>query len=162
MPLYTCAMTDRVVGPLPCHCGAPCRSQGTSMLMDRHPYVFEALCIRAEGIRINFVPNVFGDPMYSMSLYIIDGYSRSGCESLASHRNYMCLSLSMLLLVIVLLLTCIPQNLPQLNKNGSYSIEVSCVICSTLSDDAFCCRGSPSTTEVPPNSPWRVDLTTLE
>ena len=35
---------------------------------DRHPYVFEALCIRAEGIRINFVPNVFGDPMYSMSL----------------------------------------------------------------------------------------------
>ena len=129
---------------------------------DRHPYVFEALCIRAEGIRINFVPNVFGDPMYSMSLYIIDGYSRSGCESLASHRNYMCLSLSMLLLVIVLLLTCIPQNLPQLNKNGSYSIEVSCVICSTLSDDAFCCRDSPSTTEVPSNSPWRVDLTTLE
>ena len=35
---------------------------------DRHPYVFEALCIRAEGIRINFVPNVFADPMYSMSL----------------------------------------------------------------------------------------------
>ena len=132
------------------------------VVWDRHPYVFEALCIRAEGIRINFVPNVFGDPMYSMSLYIIDGYSRSGCESLASHRNYMCLSLSMLLLVIVLLLTCIPQNLPQLNKNGSYSIEVSCVICSTLSDDAFCCRGSPSTTEVPSNSPWRVDLNTLE
>ena len=38
------------------------------LLPDRHPYVFEALCIRAEGIRINFVPNVFGDPMYSMSL----------------------------------------------------------------------------------------------
>ena len=55
----------------------------------------------------------------------------------------MCLSLSMLLLVIVLLLTCIPQKLPQLNKNGSYSIEVSCVICFTLSDDAFCCRDSP-------------------
>ena len=35
---------------------------------DRHPYVFEALCIRAEGIRINFVPNIFGDPMYWMSL----------------------------------------------------------------------------------------------
>ena len=34
----------------------------------RHPYVFEALCIRAEGIRINFVPKVFGDPMYSMWL----------------------------------------------------------------------------------------------
>ena len=38
------------------------------MPTDRHPYVFEVLCIRAEGIRINFVPNVFGDPMYSMSL----------------------------------------------------------------------------------------------
>ena len=74
---------------------------------DRHPYVFEALCIRAEGIRINFVPNVFGDPMYSMSLLQLDGYSRSGCESLASHRNYMCLYLSLSLLVIVLLLTVI-------------------------------------------------------
>ena len=39
--------------------------------------------------------------------YSIDDYSRSGCESLASHRNYMCLSLSLSLLVIVLLLTVI-------------------------------------------------------
>ena len=41
--------------------------------------------------------------------YSIDGYSRSGCgfESLASHRNYMCLSLSLSLLVIVRLLTVI-------------------------------------------------------
>ena len=39
--------------------------------------------------------------------YSMDGYSRSGCESLASHRNYMCLSLSLSLLVIVLLLTVI-------------------------------------------------------
>ena len=39
---------------------------------DRHPYVFEALCIRAGGIRINFVPNAFGGPiaMYSMSLLL--------------------------------------------------------------------------------------------
>ena len=65
----------------------------------------EALRIRAEGIRINFVPDVFGDPMYSTSLLKLDGYSRSGCESLASHMNYMCLSLFLSLLVIVLLLT---------------------------------------------------------
>ena len=39
--------------------------------------------------------------------YSIDGYSRSGCESLASHRNYMCLSLYLSLLVIVLLVTVI-------------------------------------------------------
>ena len=39
-----------------------------TLVVDRHPYVFKALCIRAEGIRINFVPKVFGDPMYSMSM----------------------------------------------------------------------------------------------
>ena len=66
-------------------------------------------------------PYVFGPKVFELILYRIfspalcircrcysmDGYSRLGCESLASHRNYMCLSLSLSLLVIVLLLTVI-------------------------------------------------------
>ena len=32
------------------------------------PYVFEALCIRAEGIRVDFAPKVSGNPMCPMSL----------------------------------------------------------------------------------------------
>ena len=61
-----------------------------------------------------FGPKVFeliSYRMYSATLrircrcYSMDGYSRLGCESLASHRNYMCVSLFLSLLVIVLLLT---------------------------------------------------------
>ena len=66
------------------------------------PYVFEPKVFELISYR-----------MYSATLcircrcYIIDGYSRSGCESLASHRSYMCFSLSPLLLMIVLLLNVI-------------------------------------------------------
>ena len=35
---------------------------------DRHPDVSEALCIRAEGIRISLVPNISGGPMCSATL----------------------------------------------------------------------------------------------
>ena len=89
-----------------------------------------------------FGPKVFeliSYRMYSPTLcircrcYSMDGYSRSGCESLASHRNCMCVSLSLSLLVIVLLLTVISAETSAAEKNGSFAIKVSCIICSTLS-----------------------------
>ena len=105
--------------------------------MDRHPYVFKALCIRAEGIRINFVPNVFADPMYSMSLlqhgrlfevglriigviqelHVLVSFSVATCDSALTdcdfRRNFRSTSAA--------------------GKNGSFAIKVSCIICSTLS-----------------------------
>ena len=91
-----------------------------------------------------FGPKVFeliSYRMYSPTLcircrcYSMDGYSRSGCKSLASHRNCMCLSLSLSILVIVLLLTVISAETSAAasGKNGSFAIKVSCIICSTLS-----------------------------
>ena len=54
--------------PIMIPCTYPARY--TTLTKGRHPYVFEAICIRAgaEGIRINFVPNVSGGPMAACCL----------------------------------------------------------------------------------------------
>ena len=101
-----------------------CNTRGSTRI---DSFLYRILFTRVSG-RIRTVtpmylkPYVFGPKVfelisyqrYSATLcircrcYSIDGYSRSGCESLASHRSYLCLSLSLLLVVIVLLLTVIP------------------------------------------------------